>query len=117
MYQFIDMDCDFVIIFCSIFSKATEPFDFIKHNIIQNSAYMVRYISQIDRDLMFFTGSTLRFFNYVGTIVNNMERINTRKRNTINTVQSVQSVNITFVLLKCYRSIDNSIEFYLFILS
>ena len=38
-------------------------------------------------------------------IVNNAERINTRERNTINTMLSVQSVMITFILSKCHRSI------------
>ena len=116
MYQFIDMDCDFVIIFCSIFSKATEPFDFIKHNIIRNSAYMVKYISQINRGLMFFTGSRLRFFIMLARL-RTIWKGSIQERKTINTVQSVQSVNVIFILRKCYRSIDNSIEFYLFILS
>ena len=36
---------------------------------------------------MFFGNSRIRFFfKLVGSIVNNMERINTRKRNTINTI-------------------------------
>ena len=55
------MDCGFVINFCSIFSEATEPFDFIKHNIIRKAAYKVKYISQINRALiMFFANSRLR---------------------------------------------------------
>ena len=40
-----------------------------------------------------------------------------KKRNMITIVFSVQSVKITFILFKCHRSIDNSIDFYLFILS
>ena len=38
--------------------------------------------------------------------MNNMERANTRKRNTINS--SVLSVKITFILFKCHRFINNS---------
>ena len=36
---------------------------------------------------MFFANSRIHFLKLVGLIVNNMERINTRKRNTINIVQ------------------------------
>ena len=61
-YQFIYMDCGFVINFCSIFSKGTEPFDFFKHNVIRKSACKVKYISQINRGLMFFASSRLRSF-------------------------------------------------------
>ena len=86
-YQFIDMDCGFVINFCSIFRKGTEQFDFIRCSLIQKSAYKVKYISQISGGLMFFASSRLRFFKEFGTMGNNMERINTRKRNTINMVQ------------------------------
>ena len=53
---------------CSIFSKATQPIEFIKLNVIQKLAYK----DYVD------------FSKLVGSIVNNMERISTRKRNTIN---------------------------------
>ena len=61
-YQFIYMDCGFVINFCCIFSKGTEPFDFVKNNVIQKSAYKVKYISQINRGFMFSASSRLRSF-------------------------------------------------------
>ena len=48
---------------CSIFSKATQPFDFIKWNIIWKLGYKVKYISQISRTLiMFFTNSRIKLF-------------------------------------------------------
>ena len=56
------MDCGFVINFCCIFSKGTEPFDFVKKNVIQKSAYKVKYISQINRGFMFSASSRLRSF-------------------------------------------------------
>ena len=65
---------------------------------------------------MYFRNLRIRFFKLVGSFVSNMERINARKRNTINIV-SVQSVKVTFILFKCHRFIDNSNDFYLFILS
>ena len=37
---------------CSIFSKAIQPLDFIKANIIQKLAYKVKYISQINGGLI-----------------------------------------------------------------
>ena len=33
---------------CSIFSKHTQPFDFIKDNVIRKLAYKVKDISQIN---------------------------------------------------------------------
>ena len=49
---------------CSILSKATQPFDFIKPNIIQKLAYKVKYISQINGGLIMFflENSKVRFF-------------------------------------------------------
>ena len=48
---------------CSIFSKAIQPFDFIKLNVIQKLAYKVKYISQINGGLiMLFWNSRIRFF-------------------------------------------------------
>ena len=42
---------------CSILSKATQPTDFIKPNVIQNLANRLKYISQINGGLiMFFSG-------------------------------------------------------------
>ena len=34
---------------CSIFSKATQPFYFIKANVIQKLDYKVKYTSQINK--------------------------------------------------------------------
>ena len=61
----------------------------------------------------FFGNSRRKFFLLVGSIVNNMERINTRK-GTQSTVQCYD--NFQF-LSECYRSIDNSIDFHFFTLS
>ena len=59
--------------------------------------------------IMFFGNSIMRFFKLVGSIVNSMERIKKRKRSTNN--------SSVFKLLRRHRSIDNSIDFYLFIMS
>ena len=46
-----------------IFSKGTQPLDFIKRNVIRKLAYKVKYISQTNRGLiMFFGNSRIRFF-------------------------------------------------------
>ena len=66
-----------------IFSKATQPFDFIKPNLIQKLTYKVKCISQ-RRFGHVLLEIQENIFKLVGLIVNNMERINTRKRNTIN---------------------------------
>ena len=58
---------------------------------------------------MLFGNSVMRFFKLVGSIVNSMERIKKRKRSTNN--------SSVFKLLRRHRSIDNSIDFYLFIMS
>ena len=58
---------------------------------------------------MFFASSRLRSFSL---IVNNMEKINTRKRNKTKSF-SVQSVNVTLISFKCHRYIDNSIHWIL----
>ena len=47
--------------------------------------YIYMYISQSNGKLiMFFRKFEIRFFKLVGSVVNNLERINTRKRNTNN---------------------------------
>ena len=71
---------------CSIFNKAIQLFDFIKPNVIRKLAYKVKYICQINgASIMFFRKIKNKiFFKLVGLIVNNMERIDTRKRNAIN---------------------------------
>ena len=92
-----------------MFSKGTQPFDFIKLNVIRKLAYKVKYIDQINGGLiMFFANLRVRFFEkLVGSLVSKMERINTRKRN-INKVQCSKCVKITYILFICHRSIDNS---------
>ena len=70
---------------------------------------MVKHICQINGGFIMLFRKT--FLKSVALIVNNMERINTRQRNTSNRVQCSKSVQITFLLPKCYRSIDNSIDF------
>ena len=66
---------------CSTFSKATQPFDFIRPSLIRKLANKVKYISQINRGLvMFFWKFQKNIFfkiTVAGSIVNNMERINT----------------------------------------
>ena len=60
---------NFVINFlCSIFSKGTQSFDFIKSDIIWKLTYEVKYISQINGGLMFSRNLRTRFFKLVGTI-------------------------------------------------
>ena len=61
---------DLCIIF-SIFSKGTQCLDFIKHNIIQKLAHKVKCIS---------------VKCIIDSTDNNVERINTRKRNAIHIV-------------------------------
>ena len=66
---------------CSTFSKATQPFDFIKPNEIRKLAIQVKYISQINGGLIMVFRNFEKniFFILVGSIVSDMERINTRK--------------------------------------
>ena len=94
-----------------------QPFDFIKRNINQKLTCKINFISQINGGfIMFFRNLRARLFKLVASIVNNMERINLRKKDTTNVV-SLQSVKVTFILFECHRSIDNSNDIYLFILS
>ena len=55
------------------------------------------------------------FFKLVGSIVKNMERINTRKE-IQSTVQCSNCYDNFHFLSKCHRFIDNSIGFYFFCL-
>ena len=91
---------------CSIFSKGTKPFDFIKCTVIWKLTYNIKCSSQINGCLILFFGNSRISFQNFGLIVDNVERINTRKRNTVKIVQ-YSSVKICFILFKCYRSIDN----------
>ena len=60
----------------------------------------------------FFGNSRRTFFILVGSIVNNMERINTRK-GTQSTVQCSNCYDNFHFLSECHRSIDNSTDFFL----
>ena len=49
--------------FCAAFNKGTQPFDFIKYNVIRKLAYKVKYIGEINGDLlMLFRNSRTRSF-------------------------------------------------------
>ena len=72
---------------CSIFSKSTQSFNFIKGNIIRKLAYKAKYVSQIKGGFMFGRNWRLGFFKLVDSIVDNMEKIDTGKWKTINIVQ------------------------------
>ena len=85
-------------------------FDFMKHNVIQKLTYKVKFISQINGGLLFHVFQKFDNKIFLDSIVNSMERINTKKG-----TQSPQfsvSVKINFTSFKCYRLIDNSIDFY-----
>ena len=74
----MDIVSGFVIYFRAehSFSKGTQPFDFIKPNVIGKLALKVKYNSQINGGLiMFFGNSRIRFLKLVGSIVNTIERI------------------------------------------
>ena len=64
-----------------IFSKGTQPFDFIKPNIIGKLAYKVKYISQVS------AGMIMVFFNLIRFFKISSRRINAIKRSTNNIVQ------------------------------
>ena len=77
---------------CSLFNKDTYPFDFIKPNVIWKLNCKVKYKCQVNGGLiMFFENSRIRFFKLVGSIMNNMERISTKKR-TQSTFSSIFNV-------------------------
>ena len=111
--QLIGVGCGIVVNLCYIFSKATQPFDFIKPNIFGKLAYKVKYISQINVGLIW--NLRIRFFQISWP---NCEqyRKNQYKKKQHNQQFRVQNVMITFILSKCHRSIDNSTDFYLFTL-
>ena len=62
----------------------------------------------------FFGNSRRTFFILVGSIVNNMERFNTRKGKQT-TVQCSNCYDNFHFLSECHRSIDNSIDFFFFL--
>ena len=59
----IDVDCGFIYKFLfSIFSKWTQPFNFIKCIVIQKLDYKDKYISQINGGVIkFFVNLRIRF--------------------------------------------------------
>ena len=70
----------FGIFFYSIFSKGTQLFDLTKPKVIWKLlTYKCMYISQINWGLIFFRNLRITFFKLVGSILNKMEKINTKK--------------------------------------
>ena len=53
-YQLTSIDCCWLChkFLRSTFSKGTQPFDFTKGNVIRKLAYKVKYIRQINGDLI-----------------------------------------------------------------
>ena len=102
---------------CSIFSKGTQSFDFIKRKVIRKLSYKFKCISQINGCLiMFFGNSRVRFLKISWLDCGQCGK-NQYKKKEHNQHSSVFSVKITLILFKCHRSIDNSNNFYLLILS
>ena len=91
----------------SLFSKATQPSDFIKPNVIRKLAYKVKYIGQINGGLIMFFRKFENSWLYCEKY-----GMNQYKKKEHNQQFSVQSVMIAFTLSKCHRSIENSIDFY-----
>ena len=60
MELIIDIDYGFVINLC-IFSKGTQPFDFIRPSTVQKLAYKVKHISQVNGGLIMYFGNSMRF--------------------------------------------------------
>ena len=101
----------------SIFSKGTQPFAFIKCNVIQRLASKIKCISQINGGLIMFFGNwRMRIFKISWLDCGHCGKSQYKKKEH-NKQFIVQSVKITFILFKCHRSIDNSSDIYLFILS
>ena len=64
-----------------IFSKGTQPFDFMKTNVIWKLTYKKLKTNQVKLMEVWSCFSKRRewdYFKLVGLIVNNMERINTK---------------------------------------
>ena len=98
----------------NIFSKGTQTFNFMKPNVIWKLSYRVKYINKINGDFRFHVFWKFKNKIFLNSIVNNMEKIST-KIGTQSPKSSVQYVEIIFTLVKCDRSIDNSIDFYIFV--
>ena len=76
----IHLDYGFVINFLYSIYLIKAHSHLIQKFIIQKLVYKVKWISQINGGLFMFLGNLrIRFFKWVGSIVNNMERINTKK--------------------------------------
>ena len=59
---------------CSILSKGTSPFDFIKGNVIRKLAYKVKYISEIKEEMY----STMNsYYKYKSIPKSSFYKINT----------------------------------------
>ena len=109
--------------------KATQPFCFIKPTIIKKLAYVVKYITQINGGLIkiFWKFENKIFFELVGSVVNNMEKINRRKRNTINRsgfkvlgqlsyyliVTDTLKIPLIFIFLSCFEKVRDNKHFFL----
>ena len=108
--------------------KATQPFCFIKPTIIKKLAYVVKYITQFNGGLIkiFWKFENKIFFELVGSVVNNMEKINTRKRNTINwsvfkvlgqlsyylVVTDTLKIPLIFIFLSCFEKVRDNKHFF-----
>ena len=86
----------------------------MKPDVILKLSYRVKYINKINGDLWFHVFWKFKNKIFLNSTVNNMEKINT-KIGTQSPKSSVQYVEKIFTLFKCDRSIDNSIDFYLFV--
>ena len=86
----------------------------MKPDVILKLSYRVKYINKINGDLWFHVFWKFKNKIFLNSTVNNMEKINT-KIGTQSPTSSVQYVEKIFTLFKCDRSIDNSIDFYLFV--
>ena len=116
-YDIRVVDCGFIIKFLSTtLSKDTQPFDFIKYNIIPKLAYKVKNISQINVALIMFFGNLRLRFLKISWLNCEQYGKNQYKKKEHNQQFSVQSVKITFILLKSHRSVDNSNDYNLVIL-
>ena len=108
-YQLIDVDCGTVIN-----TKDAKLFDFIELNIIQTVAHKIKYIGQINGGLIRYL--RIRFLQISWLNYEQYEK-NHYKKEEHSQQFSVQSVKITFKCFKYHKSIDNSNDSDLFILS
>ena len=76
------------------------------------SIYVLSMCFKVRLRIMFFGNLRIKFLELFALIVNNMERINTKKKNNQH-IAIAQSFKITLILYECHRSIDNSIFIFL----